>query len=410
MFRHLGRVALLAVSTLFSAVLVAPPASADPPIDTYGEPYPLCGAAGETDGQYCVQSFLRNGVKVTPPPASAQQGTYDDPYVTSAGDAGVMFGVVRTTVDNGGRSSAREVDPAATWSVTVNTGSIVPRQLNGRVRDLQFVRGGSAATGHWFRVTFRPTPVAYADFDDEGPCVAGYWCGEDTTVATQVLKGYADAGVDDGTAWADVPELLGGYAGYTYVTNALDYAALRDADLNALEVKLGNPHLRAPGVRATGYYETVLPDEMMRREFHVVNPAALSKSSLPVRRVGSSSPVSYTVNRERGAVRVIIKDIGFSAPVYRIRPQPTPPGTPPGTTARRIDRHHVRMTFHAPRDGGARVTSYLARCRARTGGWHYARKAASPVTVGQLPRGKVSCHMRATNRLGAGSWTTLRRR
>src|SRR5680860_1069594 len=91
MFRHLGRVALLAVSTLFSAVLVAPPASADPPIDTYGEPYPLCGAAGETDGQYCVQSFLRNGVKVTPPPASAQQGTYDDPYVTSAGDAGVMF-------------------------------------------------------------------------------------------------------------------------------------------------------------------------------------------------------------------------------------------------------------------------------------------------------------------------------
>jgi hypothetical protein len=409
MFRRLGGFSLLAVAGLVAALLVAAPASADPPIVAYGDPYPVCGTGGDTDGRYCVESFLRNGVRVTPPGAGAQAGVYDDPYVVSAGETGVLFGVVRTTIDQDGRTSVREVDPKATWTFTVNTGAIVPRQVNGRVRDLRFVQGGSA-TSHRFRITFHPTPVAFADFDEEEPCIAGYWCGEDTTVATEVHRGYADGGVDDGTAFAQQPDLLGEYANYTWSSNAQDYAALRDSDLNALEVKLANPHLRSPGVRATGYYETFLPNQMLVRAFHVVNPTALSRRSFTVERVDSTDPVSFTVTRERGGIRVVINAIGYSAPVYRIRPKATRPGAPPAVGVRRIARHQVRVIFRAPTDGGARVTSYAARCHGRGGAWHYGRSKTSPITVRHVPRRKVTCQLRAVNKVGVGPWSAARRR
>ena len=410
MFRRLGGLTLLAVVALVSGVLTALPASADPPLDVYGDPWPMCGSGGDTDGQYCIESFTRNGVKVTPPAANAPHGVYDDPYVLTAGHTGVLFGVVRTTVNQYGRSSVREVDPNSTWSFTVNTGAIVPRQVNGRVRGLHFQRGGNDVTGHRFRITFRATPVAFANFGQEDPCIAGYWCGDDTTVATEVYQGYADGGVDDGTAFAQQPDLLGDYPDYTYASNAQDYAALRDSDLNSLEVKLGNPHLSAPGVPATGYYETFLPDAMMMRAFHVVRPWALSKSSFTVERVDVPGPVDYTVTREGNGIRLVINHIGFSAPDYYIHPKSTTPGALPGLALRRVARHQVRATFRAPVNGGSRVTSYLARCRARGGAWHFGRSATSPVAVRHVPRRRVVCQVRATNKLGVGPWTRTRRR
>jgi hypothetical protein len=402
MLRRLLPLAMLAPLLVISSTS---PAHADP------EPgiavsWPRCGAPGETDGKYCIVSVTKDGVSV-PPPAGLPGVTYDDPYVDLIGDGDVRFGLYETTDG----SSVADVDPGHTWVYTMNVGDIEPNEMYGNVRDTEMSFGGNATDGHTVTLSFKPSPIAWLT-EPGGPSVCSYdgGCGDDTTVADYHYDGFVTGYVtDDASSGLGTAEIADRH-GYVQSYNAQDAYTFYDVDTNTLEVRMANPHLQQPGVPATGFYDTFLPNAYLIDQLEVPDPSSLSGGTISVVRAGSSSTVPFTLTHESGGVRIHISGITFSRPRYRIHPDPTAPGRPRWGSVHRVSAHRARVTFRKPRaDGGKPVTSYDARCRRGTGAWHRASDSSSPIVVGGLPRSRVSCKVRAVNRIGAGRWSTARR-
>jgi hypothetical protein len=391
------------------ALGVSVPAHATDPVPGNNERWPVCGTGSDTDGQYCIVSVTKDGVDV-PPVDCGTPGNYDTPYVDLIGAGDVRFGVDNTPVDGGGCSGETgDIDPGHTWVFTVNTGAIDPNEMYGNVRDTDLSFGGNDATGHTFTLTFEPAPIAWRILDLSFSCSYDGGCGDDTTLADTVDNGFVTGYVTDdassGLGAAEIADRHGLVASY----NAQDAYTYYDSDTNTLEVRMANPHLKAPGVPATGYFDTVLPNAYLIDVLGVPDPSTLSGGSLTVVRAGSSTSVPFTVTHESGGVRIHIGGISFSRPRYKIHPKPTAPGVPRWGSVRRTGAHAVRVRFRAPRaDGGKAVQGYQARCRHGSRPWHAARSASSPVSVGDLPSGTISCQVRARNTIGWGHWNKAR--
>ncbi len=397
---------VLLLAPLLGAVV--PPAHADP-VPGIAEYWPRCGSAPDDDGRYCIVSVTKDGVPV-PQPTFETFGVYDEPYVDLIGGGDVRFGLYETTYDSSGFDSDADVDPSHTWTYTVNTGAIRPREVYGHIRDVDYSTGGNATDGWTFTLTFRPTPIAWmwppdADGDGWADCSYDGGCGDDTTVAGLVYDGFVTGYVTDlassGLGSAEIADRTG----FVNTYNAQDAYAFYDPDTNALEVRMANPHLRSPGVAAVGYYETFFPDAMLINEFGVPDPTTLTSASFAISRVGSG-PAPATVTREATGVRVTVDGITFSTPRYRIKPKASAPGAPRIRSADRVSPHQVEVRFRRPvADGGADVTKYTARCHRPGGEWHKASGTGSPIVVGDLSRRVVACQVRAVNRVGAGPWS-----
>ena len=411
------RVTLLALLAAGLASVASPPATADPAPTGYII-WPRCGAPPDDDGQFCIVSVKKNGVAV-PPVNYDVDGVYDEPYVDSDDTFGaliVRFGLYETTVSSGGVDSVGEVDPSATWEYVVNTGTIRPRELYGNIRNVTFsTSGGPSSGGYQFTLTFQPTPVAWVwppDADDDGyaDCSFDGGCGDDTTTAGLDYDGFVTGYVTDLSGSGLSASEIEDRTGYVHVYNAQDAYEIYDPDTNSIEVRMANPHLRADGVtQATGSYQSFLPDAMLVNEMNVPDPTTLTTGSFTITRVGSSSAPVTTLTREAGGVRITIDDIHFSTPKYRIRPKATAPGMPRKAKVTKPTRHSAKITFKKPlANGGAAITKYQARCAKGSGAWHHGSAKGSPVVVKSLPKGSVSCQVRAVNRLGAGPWSPRR--
>jgi len=410
----LRRIVLLALTSLVAALLASvpmSPAGADP-IPGIGVSWPRCGTGGDTDGKYCIVSVTRNGVAAPLEPDCETPGDYETPYIDKipTGDGNVRFGVEHHTVDGSGCDPVPvdgSVDPDATWKFKVNVGSIRPRELYAHVRDVDMVFGGNAADGFTFTLTFRPTPIAWRS-DFSSCTTAG--CGDDTTVADLVYRGFVTGYVTDlatsGLPADEIRDRMGMINAYN--AQSVD-GPWYDFDTNTLVLKLANPHLKAPGTPAVGYFESFLPNAYLINQLHVPYPDSLTGGSFTVVRAGSTTSVPFTVSHEASGIRLVIHGIGFSTPTYKIHPKPSAPGTPRWGSAVRIAPHAVRLRFRAPiANGGKPVTAYVGRCRRGTGTWHVVRGTSSPLVVRDLSRKRVSCQVRAVNRIGSGRWNPLR--
>jgi hypothetical protein len=407
MLRRLLPLALLAP---LLALTLAESAHADPKPGV-ADPWPMCGTAPDTDGQYCIVSITRDGVEVSPLADCDTPGDQEVPYVDLIGAGDVRFGAITQHVDGAGcEDQAGRVDPAHTWVFTVNTGAIDPVEMYGTVRDTDLSFGGNATDGHTFTLTFKPAPIAWRD-DPSFSCSYDGGCGDDTTVADTVYDGFVTGYVtDDAGSGLGAAEIADRY-GYIASYNAQNAYTFYDIDTNTLEVRMANPHLAstAPDTPATGYYDTFLPNAYLIDELNVPDPSTLSGGTLTVVRAGSSSAVPFTVSHESGGVRIHISGITFSKPRYKIHPKPTAPGMPRWGSVHRTGPHTVKVAFRAPRaDGGKALTGYAVRCRHGSGPWHSAPTAHSPVTIGGLPAGTISCQVRARNSIGWGHWTKPR--
>ncbi|WP_151084131.1 hypothetical protein [Nocardioides cynanchi] len=376
------------------------------PVPAAGHPWPRCGSAPDTDGKYCIVSVTKDGVAVPPVTASTPAGTYDDPFVQRVDAGTVRVGLRTTTVTGPGSStSSPAVSPTGTWVYRVNVGSIRPVELYGNLRNVDLSFGGNATTGHTFTVTFQPTPVAWLLGSD---CSVFGGCGDNSTVADTVYSGFASGYVSDDASTGLTAAQIAARRGYLNVYNAEDAYWFYDSGRNSLVMRMANPHLRSPGVRATGSFQTRIPDAMLIDQLNVPDPRALTARSFSVVRTGSGA-VPITLTRVRGAVDIRVKGVTFSTPEYSIHPRPTPPGAPRWGSLRRVGRHQVRATFRAPRaDGGLPVKVYAVRCRRGTGSWHSATGGRSPLTVGPVPTGRLTCELRAHNKRGWGPWSTPR--
>ena len=384
---------------MLALTLMAVPAVSDPPptATPYSGYWPRCGEAPDDDGLYCIESVTRNGVSVP----SATTG--EAPYVDLIGDGTVRYGVT-------GPGGVGSVDPSATWRFVVDTGSIRPRMVEGVVRDVDFSIDGGP--GDWrFTLQFRPAPIAWVwppDGDGDGYADCSYdgGCGDDTTVAGLVydgfVTGYVTDLVDSGLSAAERDDRVGMISS----SNAQDFYTLYDPDTNALLVRMANPHLRSPGVPATGYFDAFLPNDLLVNEMGVPSPAGLSGGSFTVSRTGTSASVPFTLTHEPGGIRIHIEGIGFSRPQYKIKPKASAPGKPRRVSVARTGVRAVKVTFRQPvADGGKRITGYDARCRRGSGRWQLRSAHSSPIRFASVAAAPVQCQVRAVNAKGRGKWS-----
>lgn len=389
--------------------------AADPdPKPGMGEVWPMCGALPDSDGQYCVVSQTKNGQPIVHP----DTGVYQRPEIDLIGDGVVRFGVSNyengsyMTVDNGagGLMVDADISPLDVYEVTVNTGAIVPRELYGHFRNVTYSTGGGPGSGHTFTMQFQGTPLAWVDPAGAVPCsVDG--CGDDQTVADWVYDGFVTGYVSDLEHWEDAEERVL-RTGLVRAYNAQDADIAYDAVSNLLVVRLANPHLRAPGEVATGSYQTFLPYPMLTDLMDVPDPASLSGGSFSVTRLedGTTVAVPFTLTHLNSGVQIDIADVTYSTPEFRIKPKRTVPGRPRLKSAERVAPLAVKLRFRPPlATGGSPIIRYKARCQRPDGAWFKAAGKKSPIVVKPVPRKKVSCSVRAVNKLGPGPWSRVRR-
>jgi hypothetical protein len=80
------------------------------------------------------------------------------------------------------------------------------------------------------------------------------------------------------------------------------------------------------------------------------------------------------------------------------------PGQPGQPTAVKVASGSLKVTFAAPNDDGAPITSYTLTCTSSNGGvTKTTTGSASPITISGLTPGKsYSCRVKATNSRGTG--------
>lgn len=384
-------------------------AAAPDPKPGIGQEWPLCGQDGDTDGFYCVESVTRDGVPVLAEPDLSVDGSYEDPYIDLIGSGDVRFGIDHWVVTGGVPTIIGDIDPDVTWEWMVNTGPIYPIELYGNLRDPAMSLGGDAINGYTFTLSLKPAPMAvsWGVLDPDG-CSYHGGCGDDTTVAGLVYDGFITGYITDDASWTPASDVAH-RRGYINSYNA-EYAWwYYDEPTNSMVVEMANVHLAAPGVPATGYFETVIPDAMLIHEYGVPDPTSLTLGSFSVRQSGTTATVPFTVTREPGAIRLEIEGITFSTPRFTIKPKASVPGTPRWGTVTRPRPRTVKVTFRRPvADGGKAITAYRVQCGRGDNTWTTTVHQVKPALFPDVPRKPVSCKVRAVNKLGAGRWSSVR--
>lgn len=406
---------LVAVSSsalLTLSVVVGPPATAEPIPDYYPN-IPRCHTGTDTDGLYCIESATRDGVEVYLPDGSTD-GLFELPVVDIDGAHQVLFGVSLWQVVGGQLSAVGDnpsIEPDHLWQITVNVGSMDLVEMSGTLRDPQLSFGGDPTDGRTVTVSFRPTPAAWW-WDDQGPLPCSYadGCGTDDTEATLVYDGFAsgtltdDDGMENWTA-AQIERRRG----YVNTSNAQEASWHYDAATNAMVVEMANPHLKAPGEPATGFFDVVVPDALLLNEYSVPDPDNLTTGSFVVKRSGSAAPVDFTVTRVTGGVRLKVDDITFSTPRFTIRPKVSTPGAPRWGSVTRPHKRTVKVTFKRPlADGGSPIKAYKVQCARGDSAWTMRLAKVAPAVFPHMTAKPMTCKVRAINGEGLGPWSTPR--
>jgi len=400
---------LAAVAACLGTALVAVPAAQ---AFSY-QVLPMCSA--DLDGKVCVVSATRDGATMIQSEYPSTAGDHEWFYVDNGWRDGIFsFNLNTATVDGSGVTTdqSKSVDLNADWVITVNTGAYKPRELNAKTRNTTFTTGGNATTGYWFTIEFNPVPIAWRWADGPYGCDMTA-CGDDTTVAEFVSdpgKGHADGYVSD-LADSASPRYVAARTGFVLASNAqYQGEPYYDAATNSIVVEMANPHLSAPGVQAKGFFEAFLPNSYLLNQMGVPYPETLTGGTFTVYRVGATTSTPFTLTHTPTGIWIRVHDIGFSRPRYRLSARPSPPGRPRAITATKVSAHKAKVRFAKPlANGGRRIDWYQARCHRLGGTWHYARRSASPIYVGSLPRGRVWCQVRAHNAKGYGKWSALDR-
>lgn len=398
-----------AASCLGTALVAVPvvPAEAKPTV----YPYRVLDMCADAADQECVEEAWRGTESVTSDYPSTT-GEHEWFYVDNGWRHGIWsFNLNTITVPPSGPPTAsKSVDLGVRWRIRVNTGAYPARELNLKGRDISFTRGGSPSTGgYWFEVGFEPVPVAWRWNDGPYGCDMTY-CGTNETVAEFVSdpgKGFADGYVSD-LADSDLStRYVYARTGFYLASNAqYQGEPYYDPDTNSIVVEMANPHLRAPGEPATGFFETFLPNSYLVSQLGVPDPTLLKTGSFVITKtVGTTtSTATYSAVAEPGGVRININTVTFSKPRYRITPKPKPPGKPRLTSVRKLTGA-ARSSFLPPlANGGKPIDRYQARCHKAGGAWKYQLGTRSPITVTSLPSGTVYCQVRAHNAIGWGEF------
>ena len=400
MRRRLLAVLASAAMCAGAALVATSPAQADtPPPDD--QDWVLC-TVGTDD--YCIESATANGVPTTPGTLGGGSPR-DFPWVKFAVAHVVVFGVYKD-FNGTGNDLRYGVDQSVTYRLVVRTGAFNPREMTGIVRNADYTISKSVTGGWRFTLEFQPTSVHHSA---PGTCSVDGGCVSDTTKATFDVSGFASGGIEDHVGSGLSASEISQRTGMFHATNAQDSYDFYDIDTNTLVVRLANPHLKADGTPVNdGTYDTFIPNAYLTGTMGIPDPAALTGGSFVVTKTVGTTTTSapFTLLHEAGGIRIKITGITFSRPTYRIHAGPSQPRR---VSARKISTHKARVRFAKPASNlGYRINRYQARCHKLGKAWHAAKGTSSPITVGNLPKGKVDCQVRAHNKLGWGTWSVTK--
>src|SRR5689334_4929818 len=178
--------ALLAGAALcFGTALVAlPSAQAVPGLDVDWLP-----CTGPTD-DYCVETSTANGSNTFPGTDSTDGNVVRDfPWVKWAADKLIDFGVWRD-LNGDGSNTGNSVDPTVAYHLVVRTGTFLPREMHGIIKNADYSIDHSVTGGWRFTLDMQATNVHHAGIGP-GLCSVDGGCVSDTTNATWDVPGFA---------------------------------------------------------------------------------------------------------------------------------------------------------------------------------------------------------------------------
>jgi hypothetical protein len=362
-----------------------------------------------TSAAPCIASATRDGAAVTPSdPSWGVGGTTS----RMSGSRYVTFHVTSKTDPEPFQLGPDALDDR--WVITVDTGTLVPRVVTGRGKDVTTRR--KANGDGTYRLTVRATPVVVVE-----DCNTSAWPWTCDETARKEWVGYLDGQVTDYGAWTDAAQRNAMY-GMDYWTNisvtSVPPEIVPDptSGEEMLLIRMAAPHFRTDGkMLFRGSSELRIPNAFLKETYGIPNPATMTGVSLAPAVSGGVGTVRVTQAASGDAMLVDVDDVTFSTRVLRVRRGTIVPTRPTNARAVRVAQGRGRVAFTESRPRGAKVTGYRARCVAVRGAHVVTatrREPASPVVVRGLRSGRAyDCKVRATSRAGAGPWSqTVRMR
>jgi Fibronectin type III domain len=151
--------------------------------------------------------------------------------------------------------------------------------------------------------------------------------------------------------------------------------------------------------------EFKLPFPMLRRLYHVDDPASLTPAAFSVTGAGGAATTTVEVDPDGETVRVDIDGITFSKKRLRITGD-TRPTRPRNVTADRVSSTRGKIRFDPADSRGSRVREYRALCRHQRGAgdfFSFREDEDSPLVLrGLKPGRRYECTVRARSRAGLG--------
>jgi hypothetical protein len=357
------------------------------------------GAQGTTDldscavalGPPCVESVKKNGVTF---PYNDTSGAFDQAYAltfTNPPDPTVWFNF-NIRDETGGAS----LNVADRYEITLNLGPGFTGETFARGHNVVVTRSTDLAGNALF--TFAQNPVRTAD----DSCTGAGVC---LMTATRTQTGYLDGWVDD-LAYLDDPADAASMRGFDLASNVDWIASPLELDYvtNSIFARVANAHFESDGTTPfIGFVEFKLPFPMLRRLYHVDDPASLTASAFTVTGAGPAATRVVTVDSTGHNVHVQLEGLTFSKRSLRIQGDMTPRRPRELRAVRRsASRGVLRFKPALPR--GSKVRGYVAKCVSAGG--HVVRGSSldSPLAVTGLFAGtRYTCSVRAKSRAGLGN-------
>lgn len=307
-------------------------------------------------------------------------------------------------------SEGPQLTTTETWSLTFDTGSLVPRYTEGYsgMPETERVDDGDGT----FHITYTARPVLTAFACDP----QGAWptscppVAPDSTVSVMLYGEVQDKAGDEDFQGFDVAQNVDEVNGPFLETAPDGTQFLQSFMANSHEYD-SDP---GPAVTATTFDGQVrwrLPYRMLRNWFGIPNPETMVPGSLSGtvnRPDGSTSTASfaYTHDPSGDAWLVDVTNIGFSRKVLRVRTGEITPTRPTQVEATRTAARRGFVDFDPSEARGAKVTGYKGRCAAVRGDHVVRAKSDNIVRFRGLRKGvPYDCKIRATSKAGPSRWS-----
>ncbi|MGH1564795.1 fibronectin type III domain-containing protein [Mumia sp. DW29H23] len=393
------RIAVAVVVTVVAALLTVVPAGPAPADPVPTTDIPRCGSPGA--GLPCLGTVTRNGVVV---PAGDPTWQISAKRAEIEGAQVLMLHALRAGSFDLGASALTD-----RWTLTLETGGIVPRSVAGYARDATVTRS-TTGTGHRVTVSLRPVTISGQCDVSVWPWRCPEWAADPDPVDNHEWDAAWSLDVSDYAQWTDPVQRAAAY-GMDFFTNAaaasMPPAVVVDPSTGAdmMRIDLANRHYREDGVTVVrGRTELSIPHAFLRTAYGVPDPATLTPAGVTVT---GAAGATTTVAHAGGSVRIVIDGMTFSHRRLYVRRGTITPTRPTKVRATRTTSRKAVVRFRKATARGAAVRGYRVTCRA-TRGSHVRRAKIGPakrrVVVTRLKPGRAyACRVVALSKAGAGT-------